>query len=152
MTVAPTRYQFENGFILKIDSVSERQFQALNHWKTARAVSEIVSAFAISLPAYMLKRYKVPIAIVKAIKGIRRTMRASMRYFFGRSKVPRKRPFSFGSIASATVRKPSVTKLSQIIWEGKSGKGSFRKSAPMMTNTSPRLVEKRYRMTFLIVL
>ncbi len=129
MMVAPTKNLLENGFIWKMDLSSERQFQALNHWNTTRTVKDIVSALAISTsnPAgagrYHLKRNKTPSIIGTAIKNILCAISLSTRYFFGRSKFPRSNPFSFGSIAKATSRKPSVTKFAQIICPGKIGRG-----------------------------
>src|SRR3989338_6162352 len=123
ITVAPSKYLLEKKSIRKNDLLSERQFHTLNHWKTASTVSEIVQAFPVSVSKYFWNRKSVPSIIGSAIRIIRRTIRPSTRYFFGRSKVPESNPLSFGSIASATSRNPSVTKLSQIICVARSGSG-----------------------------
>src|SRR3989338_9599291 len=150
--VAAMRNLLEKISIRNIDLLSERQFHALNHWNTASVVSETVHAFAKSASKYPWKRNRVPNAIGSAISTMRRAMSPSTIYLLGFLNALERSPSSFGSIASATSRNPSVTKLSQIICAARTGRGYPSNNAPVITNTSPRLVENRYKITFFMVL
>src|SRR3990167_6598629 len=81
--IAPTRYLFENGFVVKRDFVSDLQFHALNHWNTERTVSDIVQAFTKSMSRYALNTMSVPTIMGIAITNIRRAMAASTIYLPG---------------------------------------------------------------------
>src|SRR3989344_2514574 len=150
IAVAAIRNLFENGFVVKIDLVPDRQFHALNHWNTARVVRDIVHALVISRGAYILNSMSVPTIIGIAMTTVRWSISLSTMYLPGFLNFSFNKFFSFGSIASDMSKNPSVTRLSQMICAGKSGSGSPRKRAPTIVKSSPMLVEKRYRITFLI--
>src|SRR3989344_2253785 len=152
MAVAPSKNLLENGFILKIDVFSDRQFQALNHWNAANAVSDIVWAFTKSMLNSPLKINNVPAIMAMAINNILRAINGSTRNLLGFLNFSDNKFFSWGSIARATTINPSVTKLSHMICVAKRGIGYPKKIAPVMVNISPKPVEKRYKITFLMVL
>src|SRR3989338_8599925 len=66
------------------------------------------------------------------MKNMRRAISESTKYFFGFSKLLFSKPTSFGSIASAMSRKPSVTKFNQIICAGKIGTEVAKEAADIV--------------------
>src|SRR3989344_4821141 len=123
MAMAPTKNLLENGFILKIDLFSDRQFQALNHWNAANVVSDIVWALTKSISNNPLKINNVPAIMAVAIKKILFNISKSTRNLLGFLNFTESKFFSGGSDAKATSRNPSVTKFSQIICAGRIGNG-----------------------------
>ena len=75
----------------------------------------MVQAFAEPMSKYDLNNMSVPIIIGIAMMTIRHAIRVSTIYFFGLLNAFLSRFSSFGSIARATSKNPSVTRLSQII-------------------------------------
>src|SRR3989338_8424116 len=149
--VAPTKNLLEKGFIEKIDLVADLQFHALNHWKTASVVRDMVHALAISVSKKSLNMRSVPIIIGIDMMSILWAISVSMR-FLDLLKLRSRRSLSFGSIAREIYKKPSVTKLSQMICAGRIGKGKPITKAPSIVSASPMLVENKNKITFLIVL
>src|SRR3989344_1647695 len=139
-------------YLLQIDLFSDRQFHALNHWNTASVTNDIVWAFTKSMLSNPLKITNVPAIITMAMRNILCSISESTKNLLGFLNFSLIKFSSLGSIANATSKNPSVTKLSQIICAGRIGSGYPNKMAPVIVNTSPKLVEKRYKITFLMVL